>query len=89
MQGDLLEGVPLLTPREIGDACAKQCHGPTSGEDLVEAAKLHGYVGHDDRCFGHVFRSLVRQNKLKVIRSDLPRKRGHGTTGGKLYGGVQ
>lgn len=61
-------------------------HGPTSGEDLVDFAMAHGFRGHDMRCFGGVFSSLVRQGSLVVLRSDLPRKRGHGTSGGKLYG---
>lgn len=64
-------------------------YGATSGEDLVEAAKKHGFRGHDDRCFGGVFLGLVRNQKLRVLRSDLPRKRGHGTSGGKLYGAVR
>lgn len=113
-QFDILAGIPPLPPREIGEACAKQClenaealanfdaegarkfihgwvirHGSTSGEDLVDAAMAHGYRGHDARCFGAVFSRLVRENKLMVLRSDLPRKRGHGTSGGRLYGVVR
>lgn len=64
-------------------------HGPTSGEDLVDAAMEHGYRGHDMRCYGGVFKRLVGAGALKVIRSDLPRKRGHNTSGGKLYGLAQ
>lgn len=64
-------------------------HGATSGEDLVDAAMEHGYRGHDMRCFGGVFGALVRTRKLLVLRSDLPRKRGHGTSGGRLYGLVR
>jgi hypothetical protein len=64
-------------------------HGQMSGEDLVEAAKAHGFRGHDDRCFGGVFQRLVNHNQIRVIRSDLPRKRGNGTSGGKLYGRVR
>lgn len=61
-------------------------HGEVSGEDAVEAAKAHGFRGKDDRCFGPVFLAALRANDVYVIRSDLPRKRGHGTSGGKLYG---
>jgi hypothetical protein len=61
-------------------------HGPTSGEDLVEAAKEHGYRGKDDRCFGGVFLAAIGRGELVALRSDLPRKRGHGTSGGRLYG---
>ena len=35
---------------------------------------------------GTPMRDLVLQGELRIIRSDLPRKRGHGTSGGKLYG---
>lgn len=63
-------------------------HGPTSGEDLVDAAIAHGYRGRDLRCFGGVFQGLVNRNVLRVLRSDLPRRRGHGTSGGHLYGEV-
>lgn len=64
-------------------------NGPTSGEDLVLAAKAHGFRGKDDRCFGGVFIGLVNAKKLMVLRSDLPRKRGRGTSGARLYGVVR
>jgi hypothetical protein len=53
---------------------------------LVEAAKRHGFRGKDDRCFGRLFWAAIQRGELVVLRSDLPRKRGHGTSGGKLYG---
>lgn len=67
-------------------------HGPTSGEDLTDACKAAGIVPeNDDRAFGGVYFSLANQTcpRIRVLRSDLPRRRGHGTTGGKLYGLVQ
>lgn len=67
-------------------------YGPTSGEQLVKAAREHGHAPHDDRAFGPVFQMLQRGvdgKRLKVLRSDLPRERGHGTSGGKLYGVVR
>lgn len=66
--------------------------GPTSGEQLVKAAREHGHKPHDDRAFGTVFLMLQRGvdgKRLKVLRSDLPRTRGHGTSGGKLWGMVR
>ncbi len=63
--------------------------GDVSGEDLVEAAKAHGFRGKDDRCFGGVFIGLQNRGQIECIRSDLPRKRGHGTSGGRLYRRVQ
>jgi hypothetical protein len=59
--------------------------GPQSGEALVKAAKDHGYRGHDDRCFGPIFHKLARDKAIVCLRSDLPRERGHGTSGGKLW----
>ena len=113
-QLELLDRVPLLNARAIGEAAADACvekaervagfepdgagkfivswivrYGPTSGEALVRAAKEHGYRGHDDRCYGQVFQRLLKNNQIRVLRSDLPRERGHGTSGGKLYGVVR
>lgn len=64
-------------------------HGSTSGEDLVDAAIEHGFRVHDMRAYGGVFGALVRGGKLMILRSDLPRRRGHGTSGGRLYGLVR
>ncbi len=64
-------------------------YGPTSGESLVAAAIEHGYRAHDGRAFGPVFQRLIKANELKVLRSDLARAKGHGTSGGRLYGVVR
>ncbi|MBN9410853.1 MAG: hypothetical protein J0H69_17045 [Burkholderiales bacterium] len=60
-------------------------NGATAGEDLVEVARAHGAHAKDDRAFGGIFHSLSRKNLIRCLRSDLPRKRGHGTSGGKLW----
>lgn len=62
--------------------------GPCSGEVLTDICKAQGIRPvKDDRSFGGVFLSLSTGNnpQIRCIRSDLPRKRGHGTTGGKLW----
>jgi predicted TPR repeat methyltransferase len=64
-------------------------HGPTSGETLVAEAKAHGYQGHDDRCFGAVFGKLSKDGQIQCLRSDLPRARGHATSGGRLWAAIQ
>lgn len=64
-------------------------YGPTPGESLVRAAKEHGFRGHDDRCYGPVFKRLLAAGSVEVLRSDLPRERGHGTSGGRLYAEVR
>lgn len=58
--------------------------GPTSGEDLVDALKQAGFRGHDDRCFGPVFAGLARLRKIRCI-GYCPRRRGHGTAGGRIW----
>lgn len=58
--------------------------GPMSGEHLVERLKKEGFRGHDDRCFGTVFGGLSKQSKIRVV-SYCPRKRGHGTAGGRVW----
>jgi hypothetical protein len=61
--------------------------GQASGEELVCVAKAHGATpANGDRAFGGVFRALSSQKLIRCIRSDLPRSRGHGTSGGKLWG---
>lgn len=63
--------------------------GQASGEDLVDVAIAHGATPPDARAFGGIFQSLSRAKQIVCIRSDLPRKRGHGTSGGKLWGLAQ
>lgn len=62
--------------------------GPCSGEVLTELCKAQGIRPvKDDRAFGGVFLSLSSEKnpQIRCIRSDLPRARGHGTSGGKLW----
>lgn len=66
--------------------------GPTSGEDLTQACKDAGIVpANDDRAFGGIFFSLShpKNSRIRCLRSDLPRRFGHGTSGGRLWGLVQ
>jgi hypothetical protein len=66
-------------------------HGQTPGEDLVEAARRTGrpeLIPRDMRAWGRVF-ALLSGKRIHCLRSDLPRKRGHGTSGGKLWAILQ
>ena len=63
--------------------------GEASGEVLTDVAIAHGARPHDARAFGSVFATLNRKKLIKCVRSDLPRARGHGTSGGKLWGLVR
>lgn len=56
-----------------------------SGEELTEIAIAHGARPADARAFGGVFRMLSQRGLIVCLRSDLPRKSGHGTSGGRLW----
>jgi len=62
-------------------------HGATSGEDLVDAAKLHGFRPTDDRAFGPIFAALVRKNLIRSL-GYCERVKGNGTAGCRLWGRV-
>jgi len=59
-------------------------HGPTSGEKLTIACRHAGIIPHDDRAFGPVYYSLVRQKRIVKVGS-VRRERGHGTSGGNIW----
>ncbi len=56
-----------------------------SGEELTEIAIAHGARPPDSRAFGGVFKMLRHRGLIECVRADLPRKSGHGTSGGKLW----
>lgn len=60
--------------------------GTASGEYLTDACIGAGIKAPDARAFGSVFASMSRAGLIRCLRSDLPRARGHGTSGGKLWG---
>jgi hypothetical protein len=59
--------------------------GQASGEDLTDVARAHGAVPPDSRAFGGIFQALARKGLIRCLRSDLPRRNGHGTSGGRLW----
>lgn len=61
-----------------------EAHGPTPGEDLVMVARKAGHIPHDDRAFGAVFAGLSRKKRIKCV-DFVPRRRGHGTAGGRVW----
>lgn len=60
-------------------------NGPTSGEDLTDAAIAQGFRPHDSRAFGPVYAGLVRRQRIKCVGT-CERRRGHGTAGGRIWG---
>lgn len=84
------EKAKRIDPAFIEAACAHvraylTQHGTSSGEMLVDSCKLAGIRSDEDRHFGAVFRRLLNAKQIRCTRSDVPRARGHGSSGGKLY----
>lgn len=59
--------------------------GDASGEELVLGAKAAGFTPHDDRAFGAIFGGLARRGIIRKVGT-VPRRRGHGTSGGIVWG---
>jgi len=62
-------------------------NGATSGEALTDACKSAGIrppQGMDDRAFGPVYQRLAQANQIRVCGSTV-RRRGHGTSGGRVW----
>ena len=74
-------------PEKAADAILRHLKAVirASGEDLVDIAIAHGARPRDMRAFGGIFQRLVREHSIRCIRSDLPRRRGHGCSGCRLY----
>lgn len=58
--------------------------GAMRSEALVDAAKVAGFKGHDDRCFGPVFGVLARRGLIRCVGYYM-RAKGHGTAGGRIW----
>lgn len=58
--------------------------GDTSGEDLTNSCKAAGIVPPDDRAFGSVYAWLVRTGQIRCVGT-VPRSKGHGTSGGRVW----
>lgn len=59
-------------------------HGVSNGEDITDSCKNAGLVPHDDRAFGAVFSGLSRRKEIVSDGFGLRRK-GHGTSGSRLW----
>ena len=61
-----------------------QAGGQASGEEIVDYLKSIGHRPHDDRSFGSLFSRLARENLIRFV-GYAPRKKGHGTSGAKVW----
>lgn len=59
--------------------------GPQTGEDLTDAARAAGFMPEDDRAFGQAFKRILQHGAEVVPGAIVPRRKGHGAIGGKLY----
>lgn len=59
-------------------------HETFSGEDCTLAMKAAGIRAHDDRATGSIYAKAIRNGVIRVV-GYVPRMRGHGTAGGRLY----
>lgn len=58
--------------------------GQAPGEIIVDLAKQSGIVAPDDRAFGAVFAALSRKNMIRCV-GYCERRKGHGTSGGRIW----
>ncbi len=61
-----------------------RANGPTSGEIITNAAKRSGIVPANDKAFGGPYNALQRRG-LIMVDGILPRFKGHGSSGAKLW----
>lgn len=59
-------------------------HGPSSGEDITDACKAAGIRAKDDRAIGSVYQGLCRRGQIAVA-GVCARRKGHGTSGGRVW----
>lgn len=59
--------------------------GPQSGESLTDACVEAGFDVAETRAYGAAFRLLVDRMGARVV-GHCPRRKGHGSSGGKVYG---
>lgn len=59
--------------------------GPLPGEALTDACVAAGFDVTETRAYGAAFRLLVGRMGARVV-GHCPRRKGHGSSGGKVYG---
>jgi hypothetical protein len=58
-----------------------------TSEDAIDAAMSHGYRPHDARAFGTVIRGLARRELIRCC-GYADRRKGHGTSGARVWEAV-
>ena len=59
-------------------------HLTFTGEVATNAAVMAGIKPHDTRAFGGIYAKAIRSGVIRVV-GIVPRTKGHGSAGGKLY----
>lgn len=62
-------------------------NGATPGEVLTDLARAAGFVPHDDRAFGQVFKRLAGRGNIRCV-GYCERRKGHGTAGGRVWDAI-
>ena len=61
-------------------------HGATAGEVVTDMAIASGLRPHDPRAFGPVYAYLANKKRRLIVCVDyVPRTKGHGTAGGRVW----
>jgi hypothetical protein len=60
-------------------------NGPSTAEDITDAAIAAGIKPHDLRAFGPVYAGLARGGMIRKTGGQAPRRRGHATAGGNVW----
>lgn len=60
--------------------------GPASGEDLTDYVSSRGIRFADGRSLGGIYKSMKSDGLIRIVPGeDVPRRRGHGTSGGHIW----
>ncbi len=77
---------PTFRARVRASVLEKLAQGPASGEDLTAHVAACGIPFADGRSLGGIYSSMKRDGLIRIVPGvDVPRKHGHGTSGGHLW----
>ncbi|RZL40153.1 MAG: hypothetical protein EOP35_01725 [Rubrivivax sp.] len=77
---------PAFRERVRAAVLEKLAAGPASGEDLTDHVAASGIPFADGRSLGGIYGSMKRDGLIRIVPGvDVPRKRGHGTGGGRMW----
>jgi hypothetical protein len=87
---EALDRLAVCAGPKFGDQAAAfvveylRTHGPQTGERLTDECWVAGIRAPNPKAVGGVYLRLLRRGLIEVCGS-APRRKGHGTSGGKVY----